>query len=90
MSHTTAQLAGQIKLTASKSESNRALIVQALCGEDFVIDNLAEAEDTNVLKNLLNLIETGNTTLDVGLAGTAMRFNSLFSHYSRRLVVNRS
>ncbi|MES2628153.1 MAG: 3-phosphoshikimate 1-carboxyvinyltransferase [Bacteroidota bacterium] len=61
----------EIRLTGSKSESNRALIIQNLCDEGFPIHNLSEAKDTVTLKNIL-----GNTTTvaDVGPAGTAMRF----------------
>jgi 3-phosphoshikimate 1-carboxyvinyltransferase len=50
ISHPTKILKGTIELTASKSESNRALIIQALCEDEFEIKNLAAAEDTQVLK----------------------------------------
>ena len=64
-------LRGTINLTASKSESNRALVVQALSDEPFQIHNLAVAEDTQTLLTLLN---SEAETLDVGPAGTTMRF----------------
>ncbi len=64
-------LKGRVKLTASKSESNRVLIIQALCQEPFQINNLAEAEDT---KTLLKLLSSSKDILDVGPAGTTMRF----------------
>lgn len=75
-------ISGKIDLTASKSESNRALIIQALCEEDFEIKNLAEAKDTKTLSNLLDKIESNNSpdtlTLDVGPAGTTFRFLTAF------------
>tara|TARA_B100000809_G_scaffold254895_1_gene292675 strand:+ start:838 stop:2130 length:1293 start_codon:yes stop_codon:yes gene_type:complete len=52
--HPTGILKGEIHLTASKSESNRALIIQALCDDAFEIDNLSISNDTKVLKELLN------------------------------------
>lgn len=65
------KVSGRLELTASKSESNRALIVQALCKEPFRIDNLAKAKDTQTLIELLNSKEE---VKDVGPAGTTMRF----------------
>ncbi len=75
--HHTKEVNLAIPLTASKSESNRALIIQALCDNHFEISNLAEAKDTKVLKTLL---ETFNQQkiLDVGHAGTVMRFLTAF------------
>jgi 3-phosphoshikimate 1-carboxyvinyltransferase len=71
LSHSLAILKGEIHLTASKSESNRALIIQALCAEEFDIDNLSISNDTVVLKELLS---SQSDELSVNLAGTAMRF----------------
>jgi len=83
------KLKGTIDLPASKSISNRILIIQALApprpspkggranaqetpgGSDFKIKNLAEAEDTQVLKQLL---DSSDTELNAGSAGTTMRF----------------
>ena len=83
LSHTTSKPKGEITLTASKSESNRALIIQALCDENFEIKNLAEAEDTKVLQKLLNVIchpERSRRVekLNVKLAGTVMRFMTAY------------
>ncbi len=66
-----------INLTSSKSESNRALIIRALCKDDFVIDNLAIADDTQVLDVILKSYKT-SSILDIGPAGTAMRFLTSF------------
>jgi len=60
-----------VHLPASKSLSNRALIIRAQCQRHFEIHNLSTAQDTVVLQKLLN---SGSTTLDVGDAGTVMRF----------------
>lgn len=75
ISHPSKKLLGSISLTASKSESNRALIIQALCESDFEIKNLAAAQDTQTLQNILNLNSgSGNEIIDAGPAGTVMRF----------------
>ena len=46
VSHPSKTLKGTVTLSASKSESNRILIIQALCRERFEIKNIATAEDT--------------------------------------------
>ena len=63
-------LVGRVLLNASKSESNRALVIQKVT-EGVVIDNLSQAADTVVLQQLL---EEMPNVLDVGAAGTTMRF----------------
>lgn len=77
ITHPTKVVKGNITLPTSKSISNRALIIQALCAEPFVIKNLSRAEDTQVLKRIL---ETKPAIADVGDAGTAMRF--LLAYYA--------
>jgi 3-phosphoshikimate 1-carboxyvinyltransferase len=67
-------LKGCITLPGSKSESNRALIIQALCKHHFDINNLSIAEDTVTLQRLLESIKNGVKEINVGPAGTAMRF----------------
>ncbi len=68
--HYNQQLKGNVPLNASKSESNRALLIQAL-GEGIDLSNLATARDTVTMKRLLS----GNTEIwDVLDAGTTMRF----------------
>ncbi|AFM05112.1 3-phosphoshikimate 1-carboxyvinyltransferase [Bernardetia litoralis DSM 6794] len=47
-------LDGEIFLPSSKSESNRALIIEALCEKKCSLMNLSEARDTKILQNLLN------------------------------------
>ncbi|PCI99856.1 MAG: 3-phosphoshikimate 1-carboxyvinyltransferase [Flavobacteriales bacterium] len=71
LSHPKQIVKGEIQLTSSKSESNRALIIQALCDDTFEIENLSISNDTVVLQKLLSSRES---ELSVNLAGTAMRF----------------
>lgn len=59
-----------ITMGGSKSESNRLLILQALFPNIF-IENLSDSDDSKVLQDGLK-INIG--TVDVGHAGTAMRF----------------
>ncbi|MDB5018916.1 MAG: 3-phosphoshikimate 1-carboxyvinyltransferase [Pedobacter sp.] len=66
-----------VYLTGSKSESNRALIISALSKGIVRVENLSDAADTVTLNRILqNLAEasTGMQRVDVGHAGTAMRF----------------
>jgi len=65
-----------IHLPASKSISNRLLIIRALCEEDFNIYNLSKSNDTRVLINALNHLSV--PVIDIGAAGTAMRFLTAF------------
>lgn len=62
----------EINLPASKSESNRVLIINKLAGGDFSdLPNLSQAEDTKIL---LSILKNNTKVADVGHAGTAMRF----------------
>lgn len=69
---------GAIELPASKSISNRLLILKALYG-GFEIGNLSDARDTILLQKAL--VSEGET-VDVGPAGTAMRF--LLAYYAAK------
>ncbi len=71
LSHPTGILNGSIKLPASKSEANRVLIIAALAGGNSTIDNLSEANDTQLLQRLL---KSDAETIDAEDAGTVMRF----------------
>ena len=48
---------GEIKLEASKSISNRLLIIKNLTNLDFKIHNLSNANDTQVLLKVLSNFE---------------------------------
>ena len=67
-----------INLTGSKSESNRALIIAALSKGLVKVENLSDAADTVILNKILTDLKsnpaTEKQTVDVGHAGTAMRF----------------
>ncbi|MEM9821326.1 MAG: 3-phosphoshikimate 1-carboxyvinyltransferase [Bacteroidota bacterium] len=65
-------IVGTIHLDGSKSISNRALIIQALCSEPFEIDQLSTSKDTTTMNLLLNHAE--GDLLDTGAAGTTFRF----------------
>ena len=60
-----------IKLPASKSISNRALILKALSNSSFPIDNLSDCDDTRVM---VEAFSSKNNIFDIGAAGTSMRF----------------
>ncbi len=62
-----------IKLPSSKSEANRLLILSALSDQDFQIENLSEARDTQTLNQLLK-DQHSIAEFNVLDAGTAMRF----------------
>ncbi|MGB0931438.1 MAG: 3-phosphoshikimate 1-carboxyvinyltransferase [Chitinophagales bacterium] len=65
---------GTIKLDGSKSISNRVLIIRALCGEDFEIENLSTSDDSKAMLKALQQAQGTAATIDVGAAGTTMRF----------------
>ncbi|MEQ8553314.1 MAG: 3-phosphoshikimate 1-carboxyvinyltransferase [Cyclobacteriaceae bacterium] len=64
-------LQGVVKLTSSKSESNRALLINALSGNKMTLENLSAARDTQTMMRLFR--ERGDVW-DVLDAGTTMRF----------------
>ncbi|MGB3947661.1 MAG: 3-phosphoshikimate 1-carboxyvinyltransferase [Bacteroidia bacterium] len=80
VSHPTKKVLGTITLTASKSESNRALLIQALSHEKFTINNLASANDTVVMQNILRdaAVSITERVYNVEDAGTAARFLTAF------------
>ena len=59
-----------IKISGSKSESNRVLILNSIF-KNIKIGNLSDSDDSVVLKNAL---ENLNKNIDIHHAGTAMRF----------------
>jgi len=64
-----------IPLPSSKSESNRALVIDALTEGENKIKNLAEARDT---QTMIRLLHTNPAVFDVLDAGTTMRFLTAF------------
>jgi 3-phosphoshikimate 1-carboxyvinyltransferase len=75
VSHPTGILNGKVTPPASKSESNRALIIEALSGAGSKLENLSEANDTQVITRLLQ--ETARE-LNAEDAGTVMRFMTAY------------
>ncbi len=71
ISHPTKVVNCEIDLPSSKSISNRLLIIQALCKENFMIENLSDSDDTKSLELALN---SKSNLIDVGAAGTTFRF----------------
>ncbi|WP_028525158.1 3-phosphoshikimate 1-carboxyvinyltransferase [Runella limosa] len=66
-----APIQAQIQLAASKSESNRALIINALSNFGGQLSNVSAARDT---QTMLRLLQSSETVADVLDAGTTMRF----------------
>ena len=64
-----------IKLPASKSISNRALIIHALTGGSIIPENLSDCDDTEVV---IHALEQMPEVIDIKAAGTAMRFMTAF------------
>ena len=64
-----------VQLPASKSMSNRALILNALSLSPYHIRNLSDCEDTQVIIDAFN---SDSNEFDVKGAGTAMRFLTAF------------
>jgi len=75
ISASTREISGTIALPASKSISNRALIINALCYNPYPVANLSDSDDTKVLQAALF---SNNNHFDIGHAGTAMRFLTAF------------
>ncbi|MGB1611440.1 MAG: 3-phosphoshikimate 1-carboxyvinyltransferase [Flavobacteriaceae bacterium] len=72
--HQSGNLHGRIQITGSKSESNRMLLLQALYPK-ITLDNLSNSDDTVAMKSGL---ESDKNMVDVGHAGTSMRFLSAY------------
>lgn len=60
-----------IQLPASKSISNRALIIHALSNGTKSVSNLSDCDDTRVM---VKALKGGSELIDIMAAGTAMRF----------------
>jgi 3-phosphoshikimate 1-carboxyvinyltransferase len=73
-------VSGTVHLTGSKSECNRALIIGALSHGKVSVENVSDAMDTQTLRKMLEsnlkIQKFGDVefTMDIGPAGTAMRF----------------
>ena len=65
-----------IVISGSKSESNRLLILSSLF-KNLSLKNISNSDDTN---HLIKALRSKSSTIDIGHAGTAMRF--LTSYFS--------
>ena len=70
LSHSKLKTGITVKITGSKSESNRALILQALY-KGIELQNLSNSDDTQLLVRALS---SNSKVVDIHHAGTAMRF----------------
>lgn len=68
---TPSSVKGTIKLPASKSISNRVLIINALGKGTYPPENLSDCDDTKVL---IQALAQGKQLINIMAAGTAMRF----------------
>ena len=78
------RLNANIQLPASKSVSNRALIIYALSGGYKLPQNLSDCDDTEVI---INAIRYMPEVIDIKAAGTAMRFMTAYLSVMRGIHV---
>ena len=71
ISHNTGLVNASLRPPASKSISNRLLLMSALSGGKINISNLSNSDDTRVMLKALN---NNDSIKDIGHAGTGMRF----------------
>ncbi|TSJ39669.1 3-phosphoshikimate 1-carboxyvinyltransferase [Mucilaginibacter corticis] len=87
LTKTSKSITGEVHLTGSKSECNRALVIEALSNAKVRVENISEAADTVTLQKVLGLtLQTvgyesqpitqlaEHKIVNIGPAGTAMRF----------------
>ena len=72
--HTNDEIKTSLKISGSKSESNRLLVLKHLF-KNLEIKNLSDSDDTNILKKIL---KERPEKINVHHAGTAMRFLTAF------------
>ena len=69
------KVVASVILPTSKSISNRALLIQALCPTPrYAIEHLAVCDDTERMRQGIEAKRSGVPLIDVGATGTAMRF----------------
>ena len=64
-----------VQLPASKSISNRALVIHALSGGDVLPENLSDCDDTEVI---ISALKDNPYEINIKAAGTAMRFMTAY------------
>lgn len=65
----------RIAVSGSKSQSNRLLLLRAVTGASFSLENLSDSDDTRAMASVL---DSTDSVVDIGHAGTAMRFGTAF------------
>ncbi|MEC8363526.1 MAG: 3-phosphoshikimate 1-carboxyvinyltransferase, partial [Bacteroidota bacterium] len=80
LSHSTKKINGEISISGSKSESNRLLILSYLY-KNLKINNLSTSDDT---LSMINGLNSEDDLIDVGHAGTTMRFLASFFSISKK------
>lgn len=84
LAHHKGNIAGEINVSGSKSESNRLLILQSLF-PNLSLKNLSNSDDT---KYLAKALKSHDELVDISHAGTAMRFlTAYFSVKENREVI---
>ena len=68
----------EVTLPASKSESNRALMIAAYGGFAPDFQNLSDSGDTMVLSEALRKAQSGESIIDIADCGTAARFMTTY------------
>jgi 3-phosphoshikimate 1-carboxyvinyltransferase len=79
-------ISGQVNLPGSKSVSNRVLIIKALSGLPFEINNLSDSDDTIYLERALSEYAHLDK-VHIGHAGTDMRFLTAFFSMQPKTVI---
>ncbi|MDB5144472.1 MAG: aroA [Mucilaginibacter sp.] len=94
-------VSGTVHLTGSKSECNRALIIEALSNGKVKVENISDAADTVTLAAVLKSevgsrksevlsnseIENSKSEINIGPAGTAMRFLTAYFSFQDEEVI---
>lgn len=84
LSHPSVKCNGKLRITGSKSVTNRLLLLQALFS-GLSIENTSESDDSEVMQAAL---KAKTDVIDVHHAGTAMRFlTAYFAHLEGREIV---
>jgi 3-phosphoshikimate 1-carboxyvinyltransferase len=91
---------GEVHLTGSKSECNRALVIEALSNDKVRVENISDAADAVTLSKVLGLTlqtvgyepqpithQLEHKIVNIGPAGTAMRFLTAYYTWQDEEVV---
>lgn len=83
-------LNSEIKITGSKSETNRLLLLQALY-PNISLENTSNSDDSEVMSAALSTNHqsptTANKTIDIHHAGTAMRFLTAYFAFQENRII---